>query len=66
MHFKEAGGSFCLDRHDRNFPGCVWLQICGNPAAFFTLLHRRVLDLLDWPQDQVNFETRHSPHALAD
>ena len=46
-----------------SFLGCVWLQICGNPAAFFTRLHRQVLDLLDWPEGQMKFETRHSPHT---
>lgn len=42
--------------------GCGWLQSCGNSAAFFTLLHRQVLDLVDGPEGRVQFETRHSPH----
>lgn len=62
---NKAGGSFCLDRGNRNFSGCVWLRICGNSAVFFTRLHRQVLDLLDWPEGQMKFETRHSPHSNA-
>lgn len=41
----------------------MWLQICGNPAVFFTLVHRQVVDLLEWLGGQMKFETRHSPHA---
>jgi len=47
-----------------SFPGCVWLRICGNSAVFFTLLHRQVVDLLDWPEGQMKFETWHSPHTI--
>lgn len=31
----------------------------------FTLLHRQVVDFLDWPVGQKKFETRHSPHTFA-
>jgi len=44
--------------------GCVWLQNCGISAVFFILLHRQVLDLLDYQGGQMKFETRHSPHAF--
>ena len=33
----------------------------GNLAAFFTLLHRQVLDLLDGLWSPMNFKGRHSP-----
>lgn len=44
-----------------NFSGCVWLQICGNSAAFFTLPHRQVLDLLEWLGSQIKFPILYSP-----
>ena len=40
----------------------VWLQICGDFAAAFTLLPRQVLDLLDYHEALMNFET-HSGFA---
>lgn len=39
----------------QKFYGCVGLQICENSAVFSTLLHRQVLDLLDWPHGQMKF-----------
>ena len=49
---NKSGGSFFPRQGLQKFS---WLRICGNPAAFFTLLHRQVLDLLEWPEGQMKF-----------
>ena len=58
---KQPDPSGCLEQWNR---GCGWLRICGNSASFRRDLHPQVVDLLDWPQGQMKFETRHSPHTF--
>ena len=54
----EPRGGRSAWRDDGNCSGCVRLQSYVNSAAFFTLLHRQVLDLLDWPEGPMKFENR--------
>jgi len=54
----SRGGGRSAWRDDGNCSGCMRLQSYVNSAAFFTLLHRQVLDLLDWPEGQGKFKTR--------
>ena len=46
----------------RQIPGCDWLRIRVHFAAFRRDLHSQVIDLVEWAELHVKFETRHSPH----
>jgi hypothetical protein len=42
--------------------GCGWLRICVFLARFCRDLHPEVVDLLEYTDGLIEFETRHSPH----
>jgi hypothetical protein len=59
---EQGPGVVLPCRDDRYISSCVWLRICGKIAAFCRDLAPQEVDLLDRPEGQMKFETRHSPH----